>query len=125
MSRPLFAVGTLLLFLLLGPEPDPLGTGLFEPALAPRVAAHRAAPDTLRTTATPGTPLILPLPETLRDAPVTRYTVRRGPALSGVAGRSFTWIPRGTAPGTYDVLLHAHHPDARPDTLVVRIDLQS
>jgi hypothetical protein len=49
--------------------------------------------------------------------------VLQGPALSGVAGRSFTWVPQDTAPGTYTALLHAQHPDAEPDTLVVQINL--
>ena len=82
-------------------------------------------PDTLRATVAPGRPLIRSLPAEVGGAPVTGYAVLRGPALCGVAGQSFTWIPRGTAPGTYDVRLRATHPDAAPDTLVLRVDVQS
>jgi len=97
-----------------------------EPANSARVAASPSPPpDTLRSSVTAGTPLIRSLPAALNGAPVARYTLLRGPALSGVAGRSFTWITRGAAPGTYDVRLRAVHPDAAPDTLVVRVDVQS
>ncbi len=95
----------------------------FEPPTAPRVAAP--PPDTLQSSAPTGTPLIRSLPADLDGTPVTRYTVLRGPALCGVAGRSFTCILEDTEPGTYDISLHAHHPDASPDTLVVRVSVQS
>ena len=95
-----------------------------EPANAPRVAAS-FPPDTVRSTVPAGTPLIRLLPAEVDGAPVARYTLLRGPALSGVAGRSLTWIPRGVSPGTYDVRLRAAHPDAAPDTLVVRVEVQS
>lgn len=81
--------------------------------------------DTLRTSTAPGTPLILSLPATLNDIPVTRYSVLQGPSLSGVANRSLTWIPDGVESGPFDVQLHAHHPDTAPDTLVVRISVNS
>ena len=126
MSPRWLVVGALLVALVvLGAAPSSLVSLEVEPAAASRVAraSIAAPPDTLRENATTDTPLILSLPADLDGAPITRYTVLRGPALCGVAGRSFTWIPNGTAPGTYDVLLHAHPPDAEPDTLVVQIDL--
>lgn len=82
-------------------------------------------PDTLRATTSVGSPLILSLPAQLNDTPVSRYTVLEGPSLCGVAGRSFTWIPKGTDPDTYGVRLQAQHADAPADTLVLRINLQS
>lgn len=98
----------------------------FEPPTTPRVAATVVAPpDTLQSSATVGTPFIRSLPNELNDTPVTGYAVLRGPSLSGVAGHSLIWIPRGVSPGTYDVHLRADHPEASPDTLVVRIEVQS
>jgi hypothetical protein len=91
-----------------------------EPVTAPRVAA----PDTLRASVAAGGALVRTLPAEVGGAPVTGYAVLRGPALCGVAGRSLTWITRGVAPGTYDVRLRARHPDAAPDTLVLRVDVQ-
>jgi hypothetical protein len=84
-----------------------------------------APPDTLRASAEPGTPLILTLPTELDGRSVKRYSLLRGPALSGVAGRSFTWIPQGAEPGMHEALLRGHAPNAPPDTLVLRINLQS
>ncbi|WP_263786118.1 hypothetical protein [Salinibacter grassmerensis] len=78
-------------------------------------------PDTVRASADAGTPLILTLPESLSGRSVTHYALLRGPALSGVAGRSFTWIPKGAAPGVHRALLRAESEDAPPDTLVVQI----
>jgi len=102
------------------------GPSFVEPANSARVAAASSPPpDTLRSSISAGTPLIRSLPAELNGAPVRRYTLLRGPALSGVAGRSLTWITRGAAPGTYDVRLRAVHPDAAPDTLVVRVEIQS
>lgn len=124
MLRQWTAVGVLSIPLLLS-SPGPT---FLEPAAAPRVAAshlYRPPSDTLRTSATRRSPLILSLPAELDDARVDRYSVLQGPALCGVAGRSFTWITVGSDPGTYDVRLEAHHPDAPSDTLVVRIALQS
>ncbi|PSQ77535.1 MAG: hypothetical protein BRD35_03475 [Bacteroidetes bacterium QH_7_62_13] len=77
--------------------------------MAPGVAALTAPPDTLRSSATT----------------VSRYVLLEAPALSGVAGRSFAWIPEGTNPGTHDVRFRAQHPNAEPDTLVLRIELTS
>ena len=111
----------------LGGNGDVTSTGSFEPSTGPRVAAHVTAfPDTIRTTAAPNTPLLLPLPTELQGEPVERYTLLHGQALSGVAGRSFTWIPEGASPDIYEARLQAHGPDAAPpDTLVLRIDLSS
>lgn len=123
MSHRWLAVGILVAAVsLLGLDVSP---GTVEPTAASRVAAAHvpSPPDTLRASATVGTPVVLSLPGELRDKPVTRYTLLQGPALCGVAGRSFTWIPKDAAPGTYEVPLHAHHPDAEPDTFVVQIDL--
>lgn len=113
---------------LLGLAHLPSAAGDLEPSPTPRVAPSAAPappPDTLRTSSPVSTPLILSLPAELSETPVTRYTILQGPSLSGVAGQSFTWIPRDTEPGTYDISLHAHHPDAEPDTLVLRIDVES
>jgi hypothetical protein len=127
MSQRWLAVGVVAVpVLLMGLSSPPSASRDVEPTAPSRVAPALAAPfptDTLRTDATTGTPLILPLPAELRGAPVSRYTLLQGPALSGVAGRSLTWVPQGTDPGTYDIRLHAHHPDAQPDTLVVQVTL--
>lgn len=82
-------------------------------------------PDTLQASATTGTPLILSLPAEVNDRPVTRYRPLQAPALSGVAGRSLTWILRDVEPGTYALTLQARRPNADPDTLVVQVDVQS
>jgi hypothetical protein len=97
-----------------------------KPPTDPWAAHSRAAsPDTLRASAEPGTPFILTLPAELNGRSVERYSLLRGPALSGVAGRSFTWIPQGAEPGMHEVLLRGHAPDAPADTLLLRIDLSS
>ena len=126
MSPRWLAVGAVLLAVLgLGPTFSPPVSANVEPTaaawVAPALGSH--LPDTLRTNATTDAPLILSLPAELGGAPVSRYTVLRGPALCGVAGRSFTWVAPGTDPGTYDIRLHAHHADVQPDTLVVQITL--
>ena len=118
---PLFAVGLLGLAGNAGVAPP----DALEPATGSRVAPATVSPETLRTTADPETSLILSLPAEVGGQPVERYTLLRGPALSGVAGRSFTWIPRGTDPGIHEALLQTQSPDAPADTLVLRIDLQS
>lgn len=106
-------------------EHVPVASDGFEPSATARVAAPSPSDDTLRTATAATTPLIVSLPTELQGAPVTRYSVLQAPALSGVADRSLTWIPRGTGPGTYDVRLHAHHSNAAPDTLVVQITVES
>jgi hypothetical protein len=85
---------------------------------------RRPPPDTLQSTVAAGQPLIRTLPAALDGTPVSRYAVLRGPALCGVAGRSFTWITSGTAPGTYDIRLRAEHSDAAADTVVVRVTVE-
>lgn len=104
---------------------------VFEPASARRVAAPTVCPsdtippDTLTSTVAPGTPLVRPLPPTLNETPVSRYTIVSGPALSGTAGYSFTWITQNTPPGTYTIPLRATHANAPPDTLIVKVTVQS
>jgi hypothetical protein len=100
-------------------------TGLspVEPTEEARVATA-LPPDTVQSSVDAGTPLIRSLPAEVHDAPVTQYTILNGPALCGVAGRSFTWITRDTDPGAYDIALRAAHPDAAPDTLIVRVTIQ-
>ena len=106
---------------------DVTSPGPLEPTIGPRVAADvPTLPDTIRTAAETGTPLLLSLPEEIQGESVEHYTLLHGPSLSGVAGRSFTWIPAGASPDTYEARLQAHGPDAAPtDTLVLRIDLSS
>lgn len=120
VAGPLGLVGLLILGATLPSTP-------FQPTIAPRVATAPStpqAPDTLRASTEPETPLILSLPASVENRSVAEYRLLRGPALSGVAGRSFTWIPHGADPGRYEAVLRAHHPNPPPDTLVVRIDLQ-
>ena len=105
-----------------------LGVPLLGAALAappPPAPPSPVPPDTVQSTVSAGAPLVRPLPTSLGNAPVARYTVLKGPALSGAAGYSFTWLTRDTAPGTYAIALRADHPDAAPDTLIVQVTLQS
>lgn len=97
----------------------------FEPTKNPRVARARLVPppDTITTTAEPHAPLILSLPSSVGTRNVERYTLISGPALCGVAGRSFAWIPEDAEPGWYQATLEAHAANAPADTLVVRIEL--
>ncbi|PQJ34013.1 hypothetical protein BSZ35_04745 [Salinibacter sp. 10B] len=120
MLRPsaLGLVASLGLFLL-----GTTGPSSVEPAGEARVATTRP-PDTIASTASTDTPVLVSLPARVQDAPVTQYTILNGPALSGVAGRSLTWITQGVDPGTYDIVLRATHPELSPDTLVVRVTLQ-
>jgi len=119
---PLLALG----LMGLGGNGDVTSVGSFEPTNEPRVAATLAAQlDTLRASAEPDTPLLLTLPAELDGHSIDRYSLLRGPALSGVAGRSFAWIPKGAEPGTHEALLRSHASDMPADTLVLRIDLQS
>jgi hypothetical protein len=98
----------------------------FEPTIGPRVAQISVPlPETLRVEAGPDPPLILSLPAEVNGRSVDRYRLLQGPALSGVAGRSFTWLPQDADPGPHEALLRTHAPDAPADTLVLRIDLQS
>lgn len=117
-----------LVLLGLGYEQEDPPSNPLEPNLAPRVAplapSATGTRDTLRPSVEAGNPLILNLPTELESRTVDRYALIRGPALSGVAGYSFTWITRSVEPGTYDVLLRANHPDASPDTLVLHVEVQ-
>lgn len=103
-----------------------LSLGSFEPADAARVARLPLPPppDTVRASVPAGRALVYTLPDAVGGRTVDTYRLLRGPTLSGVAGRSLTWITRRTAPGTYTVLLEARRPDAPSDTLVVQIDVQ-
>lgn len=128
-SARLTGLGLIAIFLLgLGLGDGPTPPSPLEPSLEPWVApdwTYEAPPiDTLRPTVEVGTPLILALPSELDAAPVDRYSLIRGPSLSGVVDHSFTWIPHSVEPDTYDVLLQASRPDAPPDTLLVRVEVQ-
>ncbi len=115
---PVLAAG---LLGVMGFEAGPPSTA-FEPGGNARVAlAPPPPPDTVRASADAGTPLVLTLPESLNEHPVAHYALLRGPALSGVAGRSFTWIPEEAVLGIHRALLRAEFGDAPPDTLVVQI----
>jgi hypothetical protein len=94
-------------------------------APSPSASSSTVPPDTVTSTVAAGAPLVRSLPTSLDDAPVARYTVLEGPALSGAAGYSFTWITRDTAPGSYAILLRADHPDAAPDTLIVQVTVEA
>ncbi|MFO8100409.1 MAG: hypothetical protein R6T83_12410 [Salinibacter sp.] len=125
MSRRI--VGTAALgigLLLLGVGHPTPSHGPLEPADKARVARATGAPDTLTATVGAGDALILSLPDATRGTTVASYRMLRGPALSGVAGRSLTWITRDVAPGTYTLLLQARRPGADPDTMVVRVEVQ-
>ena len=68
------------------------------------------------------------LPGEVNGRSVTRYRLVHGPALSGLAGRSMTWIPRPSDAGATRILLFQTIPPAdslASDTLVVRIDVSS
>lgn len=55
---------------------------------------------------------------------MARYTLLRGPALSGVAGRSVTWIPRPADAGSTRTLTLRALPavdSLAADTLVLQI----
>ena len=125
MSRHLVATAALGIGLcLLGAAPSGPAPGTVEPVAAPWVAQTVLPPDTLEARVVAGETLIRTLPDAASGSPVASYRMLRGPALSGVAGRSLTWITRDIAPGTYTLRLQARRPDASPDTLVVRVDVQ-
>lgn len=91
-------------------------------ATEPRTAT---VPDTVVASTPQDTPLILSLPATVQDRPVTRYKILRGPSLCGVAGQSFTWVPHAAQNPPYHATLEAVHPDPPTDTLVVQMDIES
>jgi len=99
-----------------------------EPISAERVARANSGAiptDTVRASTTGPLPVVLSLPSRVSGIPVLEYHIVEAPALAGVAKRSFTWIPGGSAPGLYHARLEAVHPDAESDTLVVEIELSS
>ena len=129
MYRSLFCVGVVAgaLFLLGNTNSAPSQVTIraeVEPTASFPGIENFPSPDTIRSSIPAGTPLVRSLPGEVNGARVTRYGILEGPALSGVAGRSFTWITRGTSPGTYDIRLLASHPDAAPDTLVMQIEIE-
>lgn len=81
--------------------------------------------DTLTSQVPADAPLVRPLPKKVNGATATRYRVLNGPALSGVAGHSFAWIPRDASPGTYSIRLRVDHPNAAPDTLLLQVNVGS
>ena len=95
----------------------------------PTAAARDSLPpDTIQATASIDTPFITLLPEQVGGRPASAYRLLRGPALSGVAGRSITWVPRSADAGATRLLVLRTVPPAdtlAPDTLVVRIDVSS
>jgi len=97
-----------------------LGLSFVEPTTGRRVAP----PDTLRRSAPAGEPLIVSLPSTLSGNDVDRYVLMRGPALSGVADRSFTWIPHPSDAGTHDILFRPQPNPLPGDTLVLRVTIE-
>jgi len=101
---------------------SPLSMSTAEPGAAKGVA--RPAPDTIGATVISGESLVHSLPPTLEGRDVVEYRMIRGPILSGVADRSFTWITKDVRPGNRDVLLKALYSDAAPDTLVLRVEVQ-
>jgi hypothetical protein len=124
MSRHILTIVTLGIGLcLLGVVPADSTPRTVEPVAAPWVA-QTSPPDTLESRVVAGEALIRTLPGTTNGSPVASYRMLQGPALSGVAGRSLTWITRDIAPGTYTLCLQAQRPDAGPDTLVVRVEVQ-
>lgn len=115
----------LLLHLLLVSTGVETSRALAAPSASPGATVSTTPPDTLVASTRPDTPLILSLPTTINDRPVSRYEIVNGPALCGVAGHSFTWIPRRAADSSHHASLQAVHPDAPSDTVVVRMDVQS
>lgn len=112
---------------LLGFGRAPFPSAPLEPDTDPWVAQGSPSEvpvDTLRPTVEAGESLILSLPSQLASAPVTQYSLIRGPSLSGVADQSFTWMTHSVEPDTYDALLQATRSQAPPDTLLLRIEVQ-
>ncbi len=123
MSRPIVATAAFGMCLcLLGAASSRPALRTVEPAPEPWVA-QPSLPDTLEARVVAGETLIHTLPGGDENGAAS-YRMLRGPALSGVAGRSLTWITRGVAPGTYRLRLQAQRPDAAPDTLVLRVEVQ-
>lgn len=98
-------------------RPSPVGP-------APRSRVRAPATDTLQRDVQAGKTLIVALPASLEARPVDRYRLLQGPALCGVADRSFAWVTNSVDPGTYDVRLAAETGAAAPDTLVLRVTVR-
>lgn len=124
-NSPAALTSGLLLVLFLGISGLEISIANDPPSTSSDAAASFAVPDTVTASTPQDTPLILSLPATIKDRPVTHYEVLRGPALCGVAGQSFTWIPRAAENPPYHALLRAVHPNPPSDTLVVRMDVES
>lgn len=86
--------------------------------------ARRAAPDTLRRTVQAGEPLVMALPDRHDTTGVDHYTLLRGPALCGVAGRSLAWATHSSDAGTHTLLLRPVAGSPLPDTLAVVVRVQ-
>lgn len=95
-----------------------------DPWVAPSGSTVIPPVDTLHPTVEAGEPLILSLPTELDASPVSQYSLIQGPSLSGIADHSFTWMTHSVDPGTYEVMLEATRPDASPDTLLLRVEVQ-
>jgi hypothetical protein len=89
-----------------------------------RSRVRAPAADTLQRDVQAGETIIVALPASLDAGPVDRYRLLQGPALSGVADRSFAWVTNAVDPGTYDVRLAAETDAAAPDTLVLRVTVR-
>lgn len=124
-NSPVVLTSGLLLVLFLGISGLEVTIADESPGLPSGAPVTSAVPDTVTASTPQDTPLILSLPGRLQDRPVTHYKVLRGPALCGVAGHSFTWIPRGAQNPPYYATLQAMHPNPPSDTLVVRMDIES
>ena len=83
-----------------------------------------AVADTLRHAIRGGQILIIALPDSVGDTPVAGYSLRRAPALSWLAGRSFMWRTLPTDRGLQNVILTAELRDGWLETLVLKIEVQ-
>lgn len=86
--------------------------------------ARPTAPDTLRQSVQAGAPLIVSLPAERDTVSIDRYDLIRGPALSGVAGRSFAWVTRSDDIGTHTILLRPVASAPLPDTLAMVVTVE-
>jgi hypothetical protein len=100
------------------------GSHAINPHSPPRVAPS-ATTDTLRPTVDAGQPLILALPAERDSVRINRYRLIRGPALSGVVGRSFAWVTQPADAGRATVLLRPVGRSPLPDTLALVITVRA
>lgn len=124
-NSPAALTSGLLLVLFLGISGLEISIAHEPPRHSSDAPGTETVPDTVTASTPQNTPLILSLPANLKDRPVTQYEVLRGPALCGVAGQSFTWIPRAAENPPYYATLQAVHPNPPSDTLVVRMNIES